>query len=375
MRQSRDVEARLQEYLIRLSLRVGDRLPGERDLATGLGVGRAALRVALDSLEAAGVVARRPQSGTFLIALPTPPARGARIAVIAPFGHAGVPGREATDAAWLHRVVSAFERTAGAAGAVLSFHDQSGQANDPCSVKDRARAAVAEGVGAAVLIHQTGTRATISHALALLHDAGVHPVIVSARTFPGMASQVYFDSVWGAYLATRYLLNRGHERIGFVGAPAGHEWVRERQQGWASSLEAAEAHPEEQWVFLPDGGVPSERLPAESDGAEALDAFLALADSVHPTAVLAANDTVALGLLRRAAVLGITLPGRLSVVGFDNDPGALLAGLTTVERPAEALGEAAARTTLERLAAGPNAATVTHRIRPVIIERASVTTI
>ena len=112
MRQSRDVEARVQEYLIRLSLRVGDRLPGERDLATELGVGRAALRVALDSLEAAGVVARRPQSGTFLIALPTPPARGARIAVIAPFGHAGVPGREATDAAWLHRVVSAFERTA-----------------------------------------------------------------------------------------------------------------------------------------------------------------------------------------------------------------------------------------------------------------------
>ena len=90
------------------------------------------------------------------------------------------------------------------------------------------------------------------------------------------------------------------------------------------------------------------------------------------TALVAANDVVALGILDAARAANVAVPEALSVIGFDNDPEALLAGLTTIERPTETLGEAVAQTTLERMAAGPQAATLTLRLRPVLIERSTV---
>jgi LacI family transcriptional regulator len=299
--------------------------------------------------------------------------RGATIALIAPFQGTSEPGREA-DSAWLYRVVSAFERAALPAGARLLLKDQSPYAEDPCSVKDLSVQAAAEGAQAVVLLHPTGPKEKISCALALLHDAGVHPVIISARSYPGLASRVYFDSGWGAYIATRYLIQHGHRRIGFAGAPDGPEWMPERHQGYCDALAAAEIEPEASSLYFPGRGkTHCERLPLPQDGADALTYFLSLPESLRPTAIFAANDTLALGMLQAAAAQGSPVPGPFSIVGFDNDPGALLAGLTTVERPTEALGEAAARVTLERIAAGPEAATVTERLRPVLIERATVT--
>lgn len=363
-----DLNSQLREYLRRLGVQPGDQLPGERDLSEALQVGRAALRPVLQALEHEGVLERRPQSGTFLKAIPVPRANHSRVAVLAPFSGTGEAGREA-DAPWLHRVVSAFERTALPAGLQVTLHDQSPVAADPCSIKDLARAVIQRRVQAAVLLHPVGTREKISCALALLHDAGIHPLIVSSRTYPGLASQVYFDSCWGAYLAVRHLLKAGHKRIGFAGAPTGHEWVQARIYAYRSALEAADidAHPE--WVWAAE---PTERLALPQDGTDALAHWLSLAPELRPTGVVAANDTVALGLLNAARAHGVAVPGELSVVGFDNDAGAVLAGLTTVERPTEQLGEAVARVLLERLAAGPNADTVTMRLRPVLLARDTV---
>ncbi len=367
-----DLCDQLRDYLRRQKLKVGDQLPGERELSAALGVGRTALRPCIDALTAEGILERRPQSGTFLLAIPTPQMRGATIALIAPFGGTHEPGRE-TDSVWLYRVVTAFERTALPAGVKLLLKDQSPYADDPCSVKDLARQAADEGAQAVVLLHPTGPKEKISHALAFLHDAGVHPVIVSARSYPGLTSRIYFDSGWGAYLATRHLIQQGHTLIGFAGAPEGPEWMAERCQGYRDALAAAEIEIEDSAAYFPDRGkIFCERQPLPHDGASALAYFLSLPADKRPTALFAANDSIALGIRNAAATAGITIPDQLSLVGFDNDPGALLAGLTTVERPTEALGEAAARVTLERIAAGPEAATVTQRLRPILIERATV---
>ena len=354
--------AAVRDYLRRSGLGAGERLPGEREVAGHLGIGRAALRAALEQLEAEGTLQRRPQSGTFLLAVPPPQSPGARIALIAPL-------QGERDAGWLHRVISALERTVRPAGGELLLRDQSPQAADPCSVKELVQDAADRGAQAAVLLHPLGTKEKIAHALALLHDRNVHPLIVSARTYSGLASQVYFDSGWGAYLATRHLIQSGHTRLGFAGASRGHEWVRERLAGYQSALEAADLVRPAEWVWLPDDG---ERLSAAADGAVALDGWLRLPAARRPTAVVAASDVVALGLLDAARASGVSVPGDLSLIGFDNDPAALLAGLSTVERPTEALGEAVARVILERLAAGPQAATVTVRLRPVLIERSTV---
>lgn len=371
--ESGDGAERLREYLRVAGLHPGDRLPGERDLAVAVGLGRGALRPALEQLAAEGVIDRRPQSGTFLVAVPAPApaASGAKVWLIAPFRGTGEPGRE-SDPGWLSRVANAFERTAVADGLVLSVRDQTDHAGDPCSVKALAREAAAGAAAAVVLLHPLGTRKVVAHALSLLHDARVHPVIASSRTYPGLASQVYFDSEWGAYVAVRRLLLAGHRRIGFVGGPHAHEWVQARLRGYHGALEASDEIDVEfgEWAWLP--GTDEERLAVPDDGAAGFAAWAALPADARPTALFCANDTVALGLLAAAKAAGVAVPADLSVIGFDNDAGALLAALTTVERPAEALGEAVARITLERIQAGPDGATVTHRLRPVVIERATV---
>ncbi len=365
---SSDAGVRLRTFLREGGLRVGDRLPGERELADRIGLGRTALRPLLEALENEGTLERRPQSGTFLARIPVPGVSCTKIAVIAPFRGTGEP-EDAMNAPWLYRVVSAFERTVVPAGARVILLDQSPRIPDLCSIKDLVLEAAAEGVQAVVLLHPFGSRAKIAHAFALLQDRGVQPVIVSSRTYSGLASQVYFDSGWGAYLATRFLIQQGHRRIGFAGASSGHEWVQDRLAGYRSALEAAEIGEGAEWVCLPEEG---ERLASSSDGVAAWKRWRSLPPHLRPTAVAAANDAVALGVLEAARQDGVSVPAALSVIGFDNDPGALLAGLTTLERPTETLGETVARVTLEQLARGPEAATVSLRLRPVLIERRSV---
>lgn len=362
-----EVNARVREYLRRENFRPSDRLPGEREMAQALEIGRTALRPILEELVRAGVLERRPQAGTFLKSVPTTHAREARVVLIAPFSGTGEAGREA-DAGWLHRVVSAFERVSVPAHLQLQIKDQTPHRDDPCSIKTMACAAAHEGAHAVVLLHPLGARDKISCALALLHDLGVQPLVVSSRTYPGLASHVYFDSGWGAYVATRHLLTLGHRRIGFAGAPGGHQWVQERITGYTQALNAADITRQARWIWKPAS---SERLPMPQDGADAFKHFFSLPKTRRPTAIVAANDVVALGLLDAAHRQGLSIPADLSIVGFDNNPGALLAGLTTIERPTEALGEAIARVTLERLAEGPQAAAVTHRLRPILIERAT----
>ncbi len=362
------MDARVRAYLRSAGFVPGERLPGERELAQVLDMSRTALRSALAALEASGTIERRPQSGTFLTRIPAPSARGARVTLIAPF-HGNGRADQVRDSSWLFRVVSAFERTTGPAGMQIQLEDQSTRLDDSRSIIALARDVAAQRPQAVVLLHPVGTRKDIGQALTILHDQQVHPIIVSSRTYPGLASQVYFDSGWGAYVATRHLLQRGHRRIAFAGAPQGHEWVQDRLAGYQDALAAVEIVPDAAWVNLPNDG---ERLAQPSDGEDALQRWLRLPAEIRPTAVDAANDVVALGLLGAAREAGIEVPDALSVVGFDNDPEALLAGLTTIERPIEALGEALARTTLDRVAGGSHADAVTVRLRPVLIERATV---
>src|SRR5205085_519502 len=98
--------------------------------------------------------------------------------------------------------------------------------------------AVEGGANAAVLLNPAGPHEKIVCALGMLHDRNIQPIVVSSKSFPGLASQVYFDSGWGVYLATRHLLANGHRRIAFAGGPAETEWIAERLTGYRNALEA-----------------------------------------------------------------------------------------------------------------------------------------
>jgi len=156
---------------------------------------------------------------------------------------------------------------------------------------------------------------------------------------PGVP-QTVTDDIAGGRLATAHLLSLGHRRIAFIGdspehadASLGFGSSRRRLEGYRRELDAACAEPDPELVRLgPHGAAEAADLAAR---------LLALPDP--PTAIFAASDTQAMGVLSAAERAGVAVPGGLSVVGFDDIESAALLRLSTVRQPLRASGEQAAR--------------------------------
>jgi DNA-binding LacI/PurR family transcriptional regulator len=173
-------------------------------------------------------------------------------------------------------------------------------------------------------------------------QAGVPLVTVDALT-PGVP-QTITDDVAGGRLATDHLLSLGHRRIGFVGdtmrgaAAAsriglGFVTSQHRLAGYRQALAAAGLDYEPALVRRgPHGPANAEALTAE---------LLALPEP--PSAIFAASDTQAMGVLTAADRCGVAVPGQLSVIGFDDIESAALLGLSTVRQPLADSGAEGAR--------------------------------
>src|SRR5690348_3426262 len=144
--------------------------------------------------------------------------------------------------------------------------------------------------------------------------AGV-PLVTVGVLAPGVP-QTITDDVMGGRLATGHLLALGHRRIGFVGDTThrlsathlGFSSSQHRLSGYRQALAAA-------GVSYDPGLV--RRGPFGPANAETLAAGL-LARPDRPSAIFAASDTQAMGVLTAADRCGIAVPGQLSVIGFDD---------------------------------------------------------
>ncbi len=155
-------------------------------------------------------------------------------------------------------------------------------------------------------------------------------VAVDPHTGSSSLPTVSADNLQGARLAVDHLLELGHRRIGTVTGRPDLLSGQLREQGYRESLAAADVPVDED--LLRPGGF-------EPDLARDAARFL-LTLPQAPTAVFAANDLSALATLEVAAELGIEVPDRLSVVGFDNIPESAMVSppLTTVEQPIRRMG-------------------------------------
>jgi DNA-binding LacI/PurR family transcriptional regulator len=175
--------------------------------------------------------------------------------------------------------------------------------------------------------------------LAMFTRAGV--TLVTVDTAAAGIPQTVIDDVAGGRLAAEHLMSLGHRRMGFVGdeisrkLPAGLGFTssERRLQGYGRALAAAGAD-------LDAGLV--RRGPHGAEAAAELAAQL-LKSPDPPSAIFAASDTQAMGVLAAADRLGVQVPGQLSVVGFDDIESAALRGLSTVRQPLERSGTEGAR--------------------------------
>jgi DNA-binding LacI/PurR family transcriptional regulator len=148
---------------------------------------------------------------------------------------------------------------------------------------------------------------------------------------------VAIDDVEGGAIATSHLLAAGHTRVAFVGD------VKDVAFGFASSerrLEGFRRALAEAGLTLPASYVKRGPFGRESAGRLARQ-LLALRR--RPTAVFAASDVQAFGVLDAAARAGLAVPEDLSVIGFDDIELAAAIGLTTVRQPLRESGQLGAR--------------------------------
>ena len=171
-----------------------------------------------------------------------------------------------------------------------------------------------------------------------------HPPIVFAD-FPGAPGpSVVFDHDQGSALATGHMLEHGHRRVGFIAPPRELPSAAPKYAGYERALVAAGVDLEAELIeSTPDFAVESGQRGA-----------LRLLDRDDPpTAIVAASDSLAIGTIRAAREVGISIPEELALIGNDNIASSrdTAPPLTTIVAPAAELGSRSIGM-LEQLIAG-----------------------
>lgn len=175
---------------------------------------------------------------------------------------------------------------------------------------------------------------------AVLRELKVQIARVGPNDIDDGGVKVQIDERGAARRLTEHLIGFGHRRIAFQRGPEDQNATHERFAGYTDALAAAGL------PLDPDLVVPGEFVFAS--GLEAGDRLLARPD--RPTAVFAANDDMAVGMMVAAHRLGLEIPRDVSIVGFDDSEMAerIWPALTTVRQPVTELGAVAARRLIER---------------------------
>jgi DNA-binding LacI/PurR family transcriptional regulator len=176
--------------------------------------------------------------------------------------------------------------------------------------------------------------------------------------------RVIGDDLAGGELAGRHLLDLGHRRIAFIGdaleGPFGFTSSRDREVGLRQELASAGVDIPREWVGHGAHG----RYEAREL------ACRILTTGRPPTAIFAASDTQALGVVAAARELGLRVPEDLSVIGYDDIEAADYVGLTTVRQQLFESGRRGAEILLDEIK-HPSSQPTVVRLEPELVVRAT----
>nr|WP_272874836.1 substrate-binding domain-containing protein [Roseomonas marmotae] len=177
--------------------------------------------------------------------------------------------------------------------------------------------------------------ATLSSTAAQLCAASGVPMVMLNRVAEHHALAVTCDNLAGGEYLADLLVRAGHRRFGVLTGPGESSTARDRERGFALRLA-------EHGQGLSTRIVAGPGEPQVTTYAGGYEAGLALADlpaRERPDAVLAISDIMAIGAIDALRERGLSVPGHLSVVGFDGIPEGARPpyGLTTIRQPVEAM--------------------------------------
>jgi LacI family transcriptional regulator len=140
-------------------------------------------------------------------------------------------------------------------------------------------------------------------------------------------TNILTDNIKGGQLATDHLIKYGHKKIAFIGGEISHPSISERLHGYKLALDRAKLNIDESVIITNDDEL------SRQNGCAA--AELLISKKKHVTAIFAANDATAIGVMQCLKDNGIKIPDEISVVGFDDVEADLFIDppLTTIRVP------------------------------------------
>ncbi|MBL8164117.1 MAG: GntR family transcriptional regulator [Anaerolineae bacterium] len=321
----------------------GSTIPSEKDLCAEFDVARGTVRQALQTLEAEGYLRREQGRGTFVHwnEFAANRNRSKRLAFVVPYlRDSSVP-----------TILVGFQQVAEQANYSVIFN----HVNNDLQQQERViLKLIDENVDGIALYPINSEKIALIERL----DKSGFPIVLIDRYMRTLSTDyVMTDHFGGAIRGTHYLFNQGHTRVGFATWLSPAVSMEHRLLGFTQACS--------------ERGVPVEdRLICRVEGYPMIDLtplHQYLSGPDRPTAVFAANDQIAIALYRAAASLGLSIPGDLSVLGFDNlDVSAHLdPPLTTMAQPFLQIGQNAADLLLRRIHGD-------HGIREQIVLQASL---
>jgi len=204
----------------------------------------------------------------------------------------------------------------------------------------RAAAVIFAGSG----LDDPALNAELPRHLGAMRSAGAAVVHLSPHALG--EPEIRVDNAGGIASMVRALVDLGHRSIAFLAGPSTLYVARERLAGYSRGLAVAGIEPDPRLVI--------ETTFDHAGGAAAVDRLLAGGAPI--TAVLAANDLLAIGAIRRLAERGIDVPGQVSVAGFDDIAIASVTApaLSTVRLPLREMGRLGFASAERQLAGEPD---------------------
>jgi DNA-binding LacI/PurR family transcriptional regulator len=304
----------LSEKLTSGAIVPGAQLPSELELAACYNVSRVTIRTVLKKLSDQGQVCRRKGKGTF--AADNPKEGGEDLFAIVYFGQS-----QAVANLFFTEVLGGIQAEFGARHplAIVNWH---------------------EGIEAEALRKYKG--------LFLMYSANapvgafkilksLHVPMVCLSSFPESLADVpsvAVDNVAGAFKATEHLLKLGHTRIAFLSTNPQNSSFNARLQGYEKALRRHGLEPDNQLIIRHEQNIVAD----EKRGYRDMQRVFAVPP--FPTAVLTGNDFMALGAIKAARDMGLSVPAEVAVAGFDGlSLGAYVEPpLTTVQTDIPAIG-------------------------------------